>query len=561
MSGGHDAVVVGAGAGGAAAAWRMTERGWRVLLVDAGPAFDPARDYGLDRPDWERERFRHRDGSLGEVSFAPLQRLDPAHDGLRSWSVGQGRSNRGATRSVSGPGYHHVRGIGGSTLHFVGEAHRLHPDAFALKSRLGTGADWPLAYADLEPFYDRVERLVGVAGSNAPEALAGRWRSAPYPLPAHPLSRASRALGEGARKAGFDWVPNPRAALSRPYDGRPSCNYCGGCTHGCPRRDKGSADVTFIAKAAASGRLEVRPLTTLVGLEVDAARGTAAGPNRATRVAAVHLAAADGRRERIPVRRLVLACGAIETPRALLLAPALARLSRHVGRNFLESVAFTTIGRTEQALLSHGGLPADAIAWSRNAPGQLAGIAGGFRVSAAIHEADMMGAIAHAQRAVAGFGLAHKQALRLSVGSLVAAGAVGESLPHPGSFVDLDPARRDAHGLPLARIHSHVDAMAVRRLHVMADATRAIVQGAGAVERVEEFGTWDHFSSAHVFGTCRMGRSAADSVVDADLRLHGTANAWVCDASVFPSSGGGEAPSLTIQALALRAVDAMAANP
>ena len=85
-----DAVIVGAGAGGAAAAWRMTQRGWRVLLIDAGPAFDPDSDYGLDRSDWEKERFRHKPGSLGDTAFAPLQALDPALVDLRSWSLGQG---------------------------------------------------------------------------------------------------------------------------------------------------------------------------------------------------------------------------------------------------------------------------------------------------------------------------------------------------------------------------------------------------------------------------------------------------------------------------------------
>ena len=131
----YDAVVVGAGAGGAAAAWRLTQRGWRVLLLDAGPAFDPETDYGLDKPDWEKERFRHKPGSLGETRFAPLQRLDPALADLRSWSLGQGFTNRATRRAVSGPGYHHVRGIGGSTLHFVGESHRLNPASMAMKSR------------------------------------------------------------------------------------------------------------------------------------------------------------------------------------------------------------------------------------------------------------------------------------------------------------------------------------------------------------------------------------------------------------------------------------------
>ncbi|MGZ5130301.1 MAG: GMC family oxidoreductase, partial [Caldimonas sp.] len=135
---------------------------------------------------------------------------------------------------------------------------------------------------------------------------------------------------------------------------------------------------------------------------------------------------------------------------------------------------------------------------------------------------------------------------------------VGESLPHEGSRIDLDPKEKDAFGRPLARIHSYVDAMTVKRLRAMAAVARALLKASGAATLVEEFGTYDHFSSAHVFGSCRMGSDPRTSVVDAALRVHGRDNLWICDASVFPSSGGGEAPSLTIQALALRAVDRMA---
>jgi len=546
----HDAVVVGAGAGGAATAWRMTQRGWRVLLLDAGPAFDPDADYGLERSDWEKERFRHKPGSLGEISVAPLQRLDPGlMRELRSWSLGQGPSNREATRAVSGPGYHHVRGIGGSTLHFVGEAHRMNPASMAMKSRFGVAADWPVSYAELEPYYLEVERFLGVAG---PLEARDRWRSAPYPLPAHPLSRASRKLGQGASALGFAWDANPRCALSRPYDGRPSCNYCGGCTHGCPRRDKGSADVTFIAKAQASGRCEVRANTTLVRI----VRGT--GKHTGV-IDAIDVVDGTGRRQRIATPRLVLACGAVETPRLLLLERGLAAASGQVGRNFMESVAFTSVGRVDEPLLSFGGLPADAITWQHNRPDAVAGVIGGYRMSAAIHEADMTGAIAHAQRAVPGFGREHKRQMRRAVGSTLAIGAVGESLPHERSKVDLDPRRKDAFGRSLARIHSFVDAATVSRLRAMAASTRGLLAAAGVQTLVEEFGTYDHFSSAHVFGTCRMGADPRTAVVDADLAVHGFEGFHICDASVFPSSGGGEAPSLTIQALALRAVDRMTA--
>ena len=541
---GYDAVVVGAGAGGGAAAWRMTQRGWRVLLLDAGPAFDPLVDYGLDRSDWEKEGFRHKPGSQGEVGFAPMQSLDPAL-GLHSWNLVQGRTNPTRTRAVSGPGYHHVRGIGGSTLHYVGEAHRLNPRSMRLQSGFGAGADWPLTYDELEPFYVEVERLIGVAG---PAETGERWRSAPYPLPANPRSLASHRLGQGAAALGLRWSVNPRAALPVAYDGRPPCNYCGGCTLGCPRRDKGSADVTFIAKAVATGRCDVRASHTVLRL------GLAGGPGP-KRVTSLDVADAAGRMQRIPVQRLVLACGAVETPRLLLLNGGIG--GAQVGRHFLESVAWTSVADAGAPLQSFGGLPADAISWDRNGPDAIPGVVGGYRLSAAIHEAMMTGPIAHAQRAVPGFGHAHKAAMRRSVGSLVAVGAVGESLPNERCRVDLDPKRRDAFGRPLARIHSHVDAMTVKRLQAMAAAARALLAASGATRLVEEYGTYDHFSAAHVFGGCRMGADPRSSVVDAVGRVHGAVDLHVCDASVFPSSGGGEAPSLTIQALALRAVDRM----
>ena len=143
-----------------------------------------------------------------------------------------------------------MRGVGGSTLHFTGEAHRLHPQAMQMQSRFGVAADWPFDYATLEPFYCEAERIIGVAG---PAQDPVRWRSEPCPVPAHELSYASRKLAAGCKKLGLNWTPNTVAALSRPYDGRPGCNYCGNCTRGCPRRDKGSVDVTFMHKALASG--------------------------------------------------------------------------------------------------------------------------------------------------------------------------------------------------------------------------------------------------------------------------------------------------------------------
>jgi choline dehydrogenase-like flavoprotein len=156
---------------------------------------------------------------------------------------------------------------------------------------------------------------------------------------------------------------------------------------------------------------------------------------------------------------------------------------------------------------------------------------------------------------IGGWGRSHKRALRQAFGNALAVGAIGESLPGPGSYVDLDPRARDADGLPLARIHSHVPEPELRRLEFMARKSREILNASGVSQILEEYGSYDTFSATHVFGTCRMGPDAGTSVVDPHGRSHRWRNLFITDASVFPSSGGGEAPSLTIEALAIRSAE------
>ena len=191
----HDVVVIGSGAGGGACAWALASRGVRVLVLEAGPAYDPGTDYRLDRPDWEQVRFPAKVPTKGRQTFAPMRKLEPRWKHLRSWNHLTGLYNPTDTRAVWG--YHHVVGLGGTTLHFTGDAHRLHPASMKMKSRFGVAADWPLTYAELEPYYVEAERIVGVAG---PAGDTVRWRSAPYPLPPHPMSYASQRLAAGAHR-------------------------------------------------------------------------------------------------------------------------------------------------------------------------------------------------------------------------------------------------------------------------------------------------------------------------------------------------------------------------
>ena len=347
------------------------------------------------------------------------------------------------------------------------------------------------------------------------------------------------------------WQANARAALSLPYDGRPACNYCGNCNRGCPLTDKGSADVTFLRQARATGNCSIKAQCHVTQIE--------AGGN--DRVAAVTYRDARGRTHRIAAKAVVVAGGAVETPRLLLLSKGrhapegLANETGLVGKHFMETLFWSSSGLHPGPLGSNRGLPSDGVCWDFNAPDAIPGVIGGCRFHSNVAEADLIGPINYAARVVPGWGRSHKKTMREVFGNVLSVGAIGESLPNPQSYVDLDPDQRDANGLPLARIHSFLPDLELRRLDFMAKKAREILTASGAAQIFEEYGTYDMFSATHVFGTCRMGRDPTASVVDPYGRSHRWRNLFVTDASVFPSSGGGESPSLTIEALAIRSAE------
>jgi choline dehydrogenase-like flavoprotein len=193
-----DVVIIGSGPGGGATAWALTRQGVKVAVLEAGPAYDYLTDYRLHVNEWEQSRFPSRARENESYVVAPLQKLDRRRQGLSTWNHILGASNKSDRRLASL--YHHVQGVGGTTLHYLGEAHRLHPEAMRMGSRFGVAADWPFDYGELEPYYVEAERVIGAVG---PNQESPRWRSQPYPLPAHPLSYASQKVRSGCRKLGL----------------------------------------------------------------------------------------------------------------------------------------------------------------------------------------------------------------------------------------------------------------------------------------------------------------------------------------------------------------------
>lgn len=546
MSETFDVCVVGAGAGGAVAAWALVHRGMRVVLLETGRRFPVssfhthARGWELDDPPFvaampeaARETYESDPGERLDAGFAHLASRSPT------------------THSV--PRTHRLPffcsrafGVGGSTLHYQGEAHRFPAHAFRMKSERGVADDWPITYVDLEPYYERVERLLGVAGD--PENPFKPKRG-PYPYPAHPLSPASRRIAAGARELGLRLLPNSLAILPSARPGRAPCHYCNGCSRGCDVGAKGSVDVAVLPDAEATGRL-----TLLTGMH---ATHLEHGKDR--RISAVVARDELGTEHRFRARAFVLAAGAIETPRLLLCSAGGAHPSGVgndggvVGRYLME-LLYVMIGAVfERSLQTYAGVPLDSRIWDGNGAvhprlpngfvlGQLCGAfegPGGYAIDAA-----------------EGFGMAHRAAMRSTFGAGIHFLGVAEQLPRPENRVSLSE-KRDRWGMPLARVTTHVDGNDLRALSVMHQQLNELASASGVVRVVSQVSAYDVSNATHVAGTCRMGKDPAHSVVDEWCRVHGVGNLVIADASVLTTQGAGDSPSLTLQALALRAAEAL----
>jgi len=536
-----DVLVIGAGAGGAAAAWALARKGVQVVLIDAGPEFT-ADEYKVSDTDWELSGLPNKPGSQGRHEIVADPPLDDRWPGLRNLLAPRQRfSNKSHRRAGA---YSHVRGIGGTTLHFAGWMHRLRPEAFEMFSRYGVAADWPLSYDELEPYYLLAEQMIGVAG---PMAVAGRPRSGSFPTPAHEPSLLSQTISKGGAKLGCRFVPNPVAAPSRPYNNQPECNYCGCCSKGCPRGDKGSADLTFVIPARQTGNCQVFPLHTLVDLQ----RG------KHDALTSAMVVDDTGARHQIAASHYVLAGGAIETPRLLLSMDGLANESGQVGRNFMETLASGITGLHPEQIGSHRGLPEDSICWDLNAPDAIPGIPGGAVIAPTVASSGYLGPARYAERLVEGFGTAFKQRLLETFGRAAGLMVICENLPNSQSFISLSEQTVDANMMPVAQINSYLPDMEVERLAYATAKAEDILIASGVPKVLERSTTYEQFNTTHIMGTCRMGTDPDKSVVNASQRSHRWKNLWIADASVFASSGGGDAPSLTIHALSLRMADAM----
>ena len=496
-----DLVIVGCGAGGGTLAQRLARRGWRIVVLEEGPFWDPDTDWVSDEA-----------GSHDLFWTAP--RVIGGED-----PVELGKNNSG-------------RGVGGSMTHFAGYTPRFHPSDFETHARDGVGADWPLRYEDLRPHFERLERELPVAGEHWP------WGDPHgFPHSPHPIGAGAEEVLRGARKLGIEFRVGPVGITNGAFGNRPHCIYRGFCLQGCKVGAKASPLITHVPDAIEHSA-EIRAGCMAARIETDEA-------GRCIAVTYFH----EGRERRQRAEAVAVAGYSIETPRLLLnsvsarFPDGLGNDADQVGRYIMVQGAPQVAGRFPEEMRMYKAPPPEISSEQFYETGPARGFARGFSLQT-------VGPlpIAWAEHVIADghWGAALREYMR-DYNHWFTMGALSELLPLPGNRVTL-AEEKDHHGLPVARLdYSQCDndraniAMAKQTLQDLLEAS-----GAQDVLTIDRY--------AHLVGGCRMGFSRDESAVDADHRVWGVPNLFVADGSVMPTQGSAN-PALVIMALASRLAD------
>lgn len=498
-----DAIVVGSGFGGALAAHALVRAGKRVLMlerggwVERGPENRDDRGVGLVTPHYSTE--------------------SPYH--VRA---GRRRFRAGAWQCV-----------GGQSVFYGGASFRFREQDFEYDGEIvgDSGAEWPLDYRDLEPYYASAERLLGVAGEAGADPTEPS-RSAPYPQRPGPLSRPARAIADAARATGLAPFRIPLAITYETADATRACPGCGTCDgYACAAEAKNDIATSLIPALLRDG-MTLRTRTVCVRLV-----------REGSRIAAVDVVDGEtGARERLTARLVVLAGGALATPH-LLLASDLAAVSP----------APHAVGRY---LMRHRNAVVLGVFSERPNPERV------FDKQIAIHDfyfghPDIeapVGKLGGIQQLTPAQGLVRAYMpwpVRRPAAWIAAhcSGllAIAEDQPRAVNGVAIDRSATDRVGLPRLHVRHAYSRRDERAVAALVAQAKRVLRAAGA--RLTLVHTIQTFS--HAVGTVRMGPDPRTSPLDADGRYRGLDNLYVADGSALPRSAGVN-PSLTIAANALR---------
>ena len=528
-----DFLVIGAGAAGGVMAKELATAGFKVVVLEQGPYWRET-DYSHDEI-----KYTFLPGLTNDIKLQPITyRPNEQQPAKLMKAIEYGRQ------------------VGGGSVHFTANYWRFHESDFHERSLYGeipgtAFADWPITYADLEPYYTKAEYDLGISGLSGANPFEAP-RSRAYPLPPLPVKSSGVLFERAAKKLGLHPFPAPMAVLSQPYRGRSACMHCGFCeSFGCEMRAKSSTLVSVIPEAEKTGRCEVRPDSYVRKIVTDA-RGRATG--------ALYF---DAHRREIFQRAnaVVLCANGVESAKLLLLSKSnlfpngLANSSGLVGKHLMWDNGAFASAVFEHPLNEFKSVQVTRVIHDHYAADPKRGFYGGGGIDARFNFYPAGFALYGMPPDAPRWGSEYKKTFGTYFTRTMSLLAHATSLPLEKNTVTLDPDHKDAWGLPAVRItfDNHPDDIA--NLKWLQERQHEIFHAMGAKkiwpQPVEMFST-----SRHLMGTCRMGRDPGKSVVNAVSRTHDVRNLFVVDGSNFVTSAR-QQPTATIQALAYRAADHM----
>jgi choline dehydrogenase-like flavoprotein len=531
-----DFVIIGSGAAGGILAKELSTNGFRVVVLEQGPYLTEAD-------------FTHNEIEiLAQDKLTNHPKLQP--NTFRKTPDEKAKPQRALV---------YGRCVGGTSVHFTANFWRFHEIDFIERSKIGsipgtTFTDWPITYADLEPYYTKVEWEIGVSG------LAGASpfdppRSKPYPMPPLPVKSSGVIFERAANKLGWHPFPAPMAILSQPRPGRSACVNCGFClAFGCEVGAKSSSLATAIRMAEKTGRCEIRPNSYVHRIETDA-NGRAVGAVYFDEQRNMHLQKA---------KAVVVCANGAETPRLLLLSAnkqfpnGLANSSGFVGKNLMLNSGAISMGVFEHPLNDYKGFAVSRLFHDfYELDAQKVGFYGGGGIDARFDMTPISFAMGGLPPETPRWGKGFKAALSHNFTRTMEIFCHGTSLPLETNSFSLDPDLKDAWGLPALRLtyKDHPDDLKLANwLNVRAQE----LLDAASAQKKWSYPAREQQFAVHLLGTCRMGDDPKTSVINPDHRTHDVKNLFLCDGSSLVTSGRGQ-PTMTIEALAFRAADRITA--
>jgi len=499
-----DFVIVGIGAGGGVILQRLARAGFKVIGFDAGPFWDSEQDWVSD------EAGSHK---LYWEDLRIIGGSDP---------LALGANNSG-------------RGVGGSTVHWAAFAPRFHPSDFRVHAEDGVGADWPIDYEDIRPYYELLELEIPVAGPYFPWGCPHR-----YPYGPHPMGGPGNVLIKGCTELGIRvCAGGPVAILSGSREDRPHCIYRGYCIQACKVGAKASTLITHVPDALSHGA-EIRDNCMVSRIHM--------GPDR--RAIGVSYFDREGKEHYQKARAVIVAGYSIETPRLLLNSACpgfengLANSSDTVGRYLMAQAGNVVLGRFPDLIRQYKAPPAHCMTEEFYETDPRRGFARGFAIQTIGPLPIAFAKQMMAAKGAWGWGL---RRVMMDYNHWSGLGLLGEILPWPDNRVTI-AKEKDRFGIPVARVDFSLHENDKKLIKYGREVVMNVMRAAGAEEVVQEP------RYAHLVGAARIGRDYRSSVADEFGRTHDIDNLFICDGSIMPTQGSAN-PALTIQAFAARAAD------